>query len=193
MGKNFKSYTNEQLEYFKNLIEGRAPISWRAWWNKNESILKNQLSSPEYARIKFGLVKYAYKILNANEINVKWDASSEKESYLANVDESCLDEFGRVKESVKKTLYNGAGGKFLNGENEQGKKILFQLISEVKNQPIMEAKELLESMEYEGEMMVDSGIEVEFGKALLEAVVSFGYGNDLADFAVSEAEKKLNA
>ena len=51
-------------------------------------------------------------------------------------------------------------------------------------------------MQYGGEMMVNCGVDEEFGQSLLEAVVSYGYGDDLTDFAVSNAEKtlkKLNA
>jgi hypothetical protein len=34
-------------------------------------------------------------------------------------------------------------------------------------------------------------VDAEFGKLLLEAVVSYGYGDDLTDFAVERAESLL--
>ena len=101
-------YTDEQLAYFKELIEGQARVSWRAWWNANESTLKKQLSSSEYSRLKFGLVEYAHKLLEANGIKVNWGAPAKRESYLAHMHESSLDETGKLKENIRRKSYNGA-------------------------------------------------------------------------------------
>ena len=189
---DYKDYNETQLVYFKELIEGRAAISWRAWWNSNQSILKSQLKRPEYIRLKFGLVEYAYKILEENKISTKWGVFAKKESYYANLHESVLDENGRLKESSRRCAYDGACGDFLDGEVEKGTEKLNKYIAYLKEMETIKSKSELEGMAFDGEMMINSGIDYEFGKAVLEAVLSYGLGDDLTDFAIETARGILD-
>ena len=38
----------EHLAYFKDLLEGRAEISWRAWFKKHDKELIQELPRREY-------------------------------------------------------------------------------------------------------------------------------------------------
>ncbi len=191
MSMDHTAYKKEQLEYFKELIEGRATVSWRAWWNSNDAILKSQLKRPEYARLKFKRVKYAHEIIEANGIKVEWGAPAKRESYYANLCESVLDEKGRPEETFRRNAYNGASGDFIDGKFEKAREKLTKIISKLKKKGSLKAREELEDMQFDGEMMVTDEVDEEFGKALLKAVVSYGYGDDLTDFVVDRADEIL--
>lgn len=189
---DYNDYKEEQLIYFKDLIEGKATVSWRGWWNTNDETMKSQLKRPEYARLKFGHLKYAFKILEAKGIDVEWGTAAEKESYYATLHKSVLDENGRPNEEFRRKSYNGACGDFIDGNLESCENKLKKIITKLKKIGGLKAQEDLEGMQFDGEMMVNSKTDEGFGKALLEAVVSFGYGDDLTDFAVNKAEEILN-
>ena len=190
---NHTAYTRKQLQYFSDLMKGRAPVSWGAWWKVNEATLKDQLKRPEYLRLKFRKVQYAWEILELNGIHIEWGSAAKREFYYANLHESVLDENGRPLESFRRKSYSGACGEYLGGRTHEARQKLASMISKLKRRGTMEAKDELGEMAFDGEMMVHSDVDAGFGRLLLEAVVSYGYGygDDLTDFAVERAESLL--
>lgn len=140
--------------------------------------MKEQLKRPEYLRLKFGAVGYAREILEQNGIPVEWGPAARREAYYANLHESVLDENGRPLESFRRKAYQGACGDCLDGRPDEARRKLALIIQKLNRRGAMKARDALEEMAFDGEMMVSSGVDADLGKLLLEAVVSYGYGDD---------------
>jgi hypothetical protein len=79
----------------------------------------------------------------------------------------------------------------MDGRRDDARSKLASTIRKLRKRGALEAKDELEDMQFDGEMMVRSGVDAEFGVLLLEAVVTYGYGDDLTDFAVDRSESIL--
>lgn len=96
------------LVYFKELLEGNAEISFKAYLSNNEDSLRKQFSPARFARLKFNSIDEIIKILDEENVSYSInDHAVRNEKYLATFHLDALNEQGRLKEGFKDTLFNG--------------------------------------------------------------------------------------
>lgn len=96
------------LVYFKELLEGNAEISFKAYLSNNEDSLCKQFSPARFARLKFKSIDEIIKILDEENVSYSInDHAVRNEKYLATFHLDALNEQGRLKEGFKDTLFKG--------------------------------------------------------------------------------------
>lgn len=96
------------LVYFKELLEGNAQISFKAYLSNNEDSLRKQFSTARFARLKFKSIDEIIKILDEENVSYSInDHAVRNEKYLATFHLDALNEQGRLKEGFKDTLFKG--------------------------------------------------------------------------------------
>jgi hypothetical protein len=180
----------EHLAYFKVLFEGRASISWNAWFKLHEAELAQDLPRAAFLRLKFHKLDEAEKLLHESGIKFAPSPLARREKYYSLLHPSVLDENGRPKESFRRKAYDGAFGCFLDGQPDEGKAILASHLRKLKLRPILKRAEGLEEMCFDGEMEFEFG-EPEIGRIILELVASLDAGNDLLDPSILRARQVL--
>lgn len=181
----------EYLAYFKDLFEGRAEISWRAWFFQNDAQLAQDLPRAEYLRLKFKKLDEAEKLLREAGIAFTISPLARREKYYALLHDSVLDERGRPKESFRRNAYDGAVGQFLDGNSVKAKEILSTCLRKLKRRPIEKRIEELEGMCFDGEMEYEYG-QRELGRMILELIASLETSDDLLDPAILRARELLH-
>src|SRR5687768_8152671 len=96
------------LEYFKDLLEGRAEISWNAWIAANKDELERTLPRTEFLHLKFKNIEEAERLLTANGIPFEITDRGRQEKYFALLAPEVCDEKGRPKEEFRRKAYGGA-------------------------------------------------------------------------------------
>jgi hypothetical protein len=180
----------EHLAYFKDLFEGRAAISWNAWFKRNETQLSQDLPRMDFLRLKFHKLDEAEKLLRETGIQFSPSPLAKREKYYSLLGDSVLEERGRPKEAFLRKAYDGAMGCFMDGQPEKGKEILAKFLRKLKRRPVLVRMEELEGMCFDGEMQLEYG-EQETGRAMLEMVAALETGNDLLDPAINRARELL--
>ncbi|AVS79888.1 hypothetical protein C8237_01435 [Paracidovorax avenae] len=100
--------SKEHLLYFKNLLEGKAEFSLKAYLAKNEESLRKHISAPRFARLKFKTTDEVEKILAEEGVPYEIDPQAVRgEKYLATFHPDVLDENGRLKEDFKYEIFDG--------------------------------------------------------------------------------------
>lgn len=182
---------DEHLQYFKALFEGRADISWRAWFAQNEAALEVELPRAVVLRLRFKDLEEAERLLKEAGVEYTPDPSAvRRERHYASFDPSVLDERGRPREDLRRKAYGGVFGMILDGEHDKARKRLEAEIRRIRRKPVLEQMEDLADMCFSGEMEFTNGNR-ETGRALLEAVASVPSGDDLLDPATQRARKLL--
>ncbi|MCR8842548.1 hypothetical protein NQ117_02530 [Paenibacillus sp. SC116] len=107
------------LIYFKELLEGNAELSFRAYFSNHEDSLRKQFSPARFARLKFKSMDEIIKILDEEKVSYIINVQAVRnEKYLATFHPDVLNEKGRLKEGFKDTLFNGTAHDFkTKGEN----------------------------------------------------------------------------
>ena len=180
----------DHLGYFKDLLEGRATISWNAWFRRNESELSQELPRMAFLQLKFGKLDEAERLLREAGIDFSISPLARREKCYSLLHESVLDEDGRPKESFRRKAYGGAFGHFLDGQLEEGKKTLAAFLRKLKRRPMRERVEELSDFCYDGEMEFEYG-DGAVGQAMLELVAALETGDDLLDPAINRAREVL--
>lgn len=180
----------EHLTYFKDLFEGRAAVSWRAWFKQNEAQLAQELPRTDFLRLKFHMLDEAEKLLRGAGIEFSISPLAKREKYYSLLHESVLDENGRPKESFRRKAYDGAFGQFLDGHSVKAKETLTAFLRKLKRRPMAKRIEELEGMCFDGEMEFEHG-ERDLGRTMLELVAALETGDDLLDPAINRAREVL--
>jgi len=182
---------DEHLQYFKALLEGRADISWRAWFARNEAKLTLELPRAVLLRLKFDQLDEAEKLLS--EAGVRYTphpTAARRERYYAQLHPSVLDERGRPREAFMRKAYRGAVGLILDGKHDEARERLAGEIKKIRRKPTLQQAEALADMCFDGEMSY-LGENREVGRALLKAVASVPLGDDLLDPTIQRALELL--
>lgn len=181
---------SEHLAYFKELFEGRAAVSWRAWFKQNDAQLAQDLPRAEYLRLKFKMLDEAEKLLRQAGIQFTISPLAKREKFYSLLHDNVLDERGRPKESFRRKAYDGAVGQFLDGQTAKAKETLIAYLQKVKRRPMVKRIKELESMCFDGEMNFELG-DRELGRMILELVAGLEIGDDLLDPAIFRARELL--
>jgi hypothetical protein len=180
----------EHFAYFKDLFEGRAAVSWRAWFKQHDAQLAQDLPRADYLRLKFHMLDEAEKLLRQAGIEFTVSPLAKREKYYSLLHASVLDERGRPKESFRRKAYNGAVGQFLDGEPAKAKETLTAFLRKLNRRPMEKRIEELEEMCFDGEMNFEYG-DRELGRMMLELVAALEFGDDLLDPAIFRAREVL--
>lgn len=178
--------SSEHLSYFKELFEGRAVLSWHAWFKQNDARLARELPRADYLRLKFHKLDEAEKLLRQAGIEFVISPLARREKYYSLLHESALDERGRPNESFRRKAYNGAVGQFLDGQPEMAKETLADFLQKAKRRQIEELQDLC----YDGEIDYEYG-DSGLGQMILELVAEIETGDDLLDPVIFRAREVL--
>lgn len=181
----------EYLAYFKDLFEGRAAISWQAWFKENDAQLSQDLPRAAYLRLKFQMLDEAEKLLRQAGVEFFVSPLAKREKYYSLLHESVLDDRGRPNESFRRKAYNGAAGQFFDGKLLEARKTLIAFLSKLNRRPIEKRIEEIEDMCFDGEMNFEYG-DRELGRMMLEVIAALETGNDLLDPAICRAREVLS-
>jgi len=181
----------EHLAYFKDLLEGRAEVSWNAWFPRHDAEFARELPRAVYLRLKFQKLDEAEKLLRAAGVEYTPDpVAARRERYYALLSPTVLDERGHPRPEFRRKAYNGAFGQLMDGEVEEARATLARYIQRVRRLPMHRQAEELEDLCFDGEMELTLG-DPEIGRVLLEAVASVPRKNDQVDPAVDRARELL--
>jgi hypothetical protein len=176
----------EHFAYFKDLFEGKATISWNAWFKRHDDQLSQELPRADFLRLKFHKLDEAEKLLRAAGIEFTVSPLAKREKYYSLLYENVLDENGRPKESFRRRAFDGAVGHYLDGDSDKAKATLAGFLRKLKRRPMEKRVEELEALCFDGEMELEYG-ERELGRMILEQVAALEIGNELLDPAINQA------
>jgi len=184
----------EHLAYFKDLLEGRAELSWKAWFRLHEKQLTQDLPRATFLRLKFYSLEEAEKLLRQAgiEFTVSPSARRREEYYMLFAD-SALDEKGKLKPDVKRGFYDGAFGHFMDGNVEEGRRLLAAFVNRMKRWSTQKRSEELSDMCFDGELELQFG-DPKIGRELLAVVAAFSpkaADDDLLNFAITRAKELI--
>lgn len=181
----------DDLQYFKDLIEGRDVASWHPWWRANEERLRRQMKRADFLRLKFGNVPAMATFLTAAGIAFAWSPKGRREAAYARLHPSAVDERGSPRPEFRKRAYDGAVTLFSQGDVAGGEKQLKKVLQRIRRIRSEEARaEELAEMQIDGEQLCDEG-ERSGGLALLRAVAGWETDSDLEAPAVEYARAAL--
>ena len=181
----------EHLNYFKDLLEGRATISWQAWFKRNAESLQTELPRAVYLRLKFQNLDEAEKLLRESGIEFLASPQAKRERQYAQLHPSVLDENGRPLESFQRKAYNGAFGAFMDDQPEKGNALLRKFLAKINRGSSLKRGETLGDMCFDGQMELQLGNEL-IGRSILELIAELETGDDLIDPAIFRARELLN-
>lgn len=180
----------EHLEYFKDLLEGKAEISFQGYLALHEDSLKSQFSAARFARIKFKNIEEIEKILIEENIPHSIDKESVKyEKYLSTFHPDSLNGKGRLKDGFKETLFNGLFKKF----KENGIAAAADLYKYIGFKEEKKSKINIEKMadiEYFAEIETKFGSK-DFGLFILKSLASIGRQFSTADDICMRAKEAI--
>ncbi|WP_449603909.1 hypothetical protein [Paenibacillus sp. Marseille-Q9583] len=178
------------LVYFKELLEGNAVISFKAYLSNNEDSLRKQFSPARFARLKFKSIDEIIKILD--EENVSYSINNHavrNEKYLATFHLDALNEQGRLKEGFKDTLFKGTVHNFKT-KGEEAVLTLYKYIEYPKKINNKKNIEKLQDIECFAELELSLGDE-SLGLFLLKALASIERQLSEVDDIVLKAQEAV--
>jgi hypothetical protein len=182
----------EDLAYFKDLLEGRAQVSWNAWFRENDAALVKNLPRMDYLRLKFKKLDEAERLLKEAGINYQTSpAILKRERYFASLHEGVLDERGRPTPQFLRKMYGGAGGAASDGDAHGARQILAKELGKILRLPMIERAQELGDFCFEGEQEYALGNQL-LGLIILELVSELATGDDLLDPAILRAREVLS-
>lgn len=185
--------TAEDLQYFKDLIEGREVPSWHPWWRANEKRLRAELCRADFLRLKFGNLPCMAEILSQQGIDFQWTPKGRREAAYARLHPSAVDERGHPLPEFRKRAYDGALELFRQGDAAAGQKQLEKALKKIRRmRDEIERGESLAEMQMDAEQLYAEG-DAAAGLALLRAVARWQTDSDLESPAVEYARAALRA
>jgi hypothetical protein len=180
----------EHLAYFKDLFEGRANISWNAWFRQNEHQLSQDLPRTAFLKLKFHKLDEAEKLLEEAGMPFTISPHAKREKHYSLLHDSVLDDKGRPTKEFRRKAYNGAFGQILDGFVDKGTKTLAAFLKKMNRLPILKRMDELNDFCFDGENEFEFG-ERKIGRIMLELVAKLETGNDLLDPAILRARELL--
>ncbi|WP_339247979.1 hypothetical protein [Paenibacillus sp. FSL F4-0243] len=178
------------LVYFKELLEGNAEISFKAYLSNNEDSLRKQFSPARFARLKFKSIDEIIKILDEENISYSInDHAVRNEKYLATFHLDALNEQGRLKEGFKDTLFKGTVHNFKT-KGEEAVLTLYKYIEYPKKINNKKNIEKLQDIECFAELELSLGDE-SLGLFLLKALASIERQLSEVDDIVLKAQEAV--
>jgi hypothetical protein len=178
------------LVYFKELLEGNAGISFRAYLSNNEDSLRKQFSPARFARLKFKSIDEIIKILDEENVSYSInDHAVRNEKYLATFHLDALNEQGRLKEGFKDTLFKGTVHNFKT-KGEEAVLTLYKYIEYPKKINNKKNIEKLQDIEFFAELELSLGDE-SLGLFLLKALASIEHQLSEVDDIVLKAQEAV--
>lgn len=178
------------LVYFKELLEGNAVISFKAYLSNNEDSLRKQFSSARFARLKFKTIDEIIKILDEENVSYSInDHAVRNEKYLATFHMDALNEQGRLKEGFKDTLFKGTVHNFKT-KGEEAVLTLYKYIEYPKKINNKKNIEKLQDIECFAELELSLGDE-SLGLFLLKALASIERQLSEVDDIVLKAQEAV--
>jgi len=178
------------LVYFKELLEGNAEISFKAYLSNNEDSLRKQFSPARIARLKFKSIDEIIKILDEENISYSInDHAVRNEKYLATFHLDALNEQGRLKEGFKDTLFKGTVHNFKT-KGEEAVLTLYKYIEYPKKINNKKNIEKLQDIECFAELELSLGDE-SLGLFLLKALASIERQLSEVDDIVLKAQEAV--
>ncbi|MEK5437887.1 MULTISPECIES: hypothetical protein [Paenibacillus] len=178
------------LVYFKELLEGNAEISFKAYLSNNEDSLRKQFSPARFARLKFNSIDEIIKILDEENVSYSInDHAVRNEKYLATFHLDALNEQGRLKEGFKDTLFNGTVHNFKT-KGEEAVLTLYKYIEYPKKINNKKNIEKLQDIECFAELELSLGDE-SLGLFLLKALASIERQLSEVDDIVLKAQEAV--
>lgn len=178
------------LVYFKELLEGNAEISFKAYLSNNEDSLRKQFSSARFARLKFKSIDEIIKILDEENVSYSInDHAVRNEQYLATFHLDALNEQGRLKEGFKDTLFKGTVHNFKT-KGEEAVLTLYKYIEYPKKINNKKNIEKLQDIECFAELELSLGDE-SLGLFLLKALASIERQLSEVDDIVLKAQEAV--
>lgn len=180
----------EYLAYFKDLFEGRAEFSWNAWFARHDEELRKELPRAQYLRLKFQKLDEAERSLRDAGIDFTTSPVARRERYYSLLHPSVCDEKGRPSEAFRRKAYDGAYGKFMDGDVAEGRRILEAYAKKLKRKSVARRAEELADFAFDGSMEFQDG-DARLGRAMLEIVAGFELGDDRLDPPILNARQAL--
>ncbi|MDK8180096.1 hypothetical protein [Paenibacillus sp. UMB4589-SE434] len=178
------------LAYFKELLEGNAEISFRAYLSNHEDSLRKQFSPARFTRLRFKSIDEIVKILDEEKVPyIMNDQAIRNEKYLATFHPDALNEKGRLKEGFKDTLFNGIVHDFKT-KGEDAVLTLHQYIEFPKNINHKRNIEKLEDIEYFAETELCLG-DQSLGLFLLKVLASMDRQFSEVDDIIHRAQEAI--
>lgn len=180
------------LKYFKELIEGKTDITWKLWWKSNGLRLKEELPRQQFLKLKFGRLERAAELLAESKIEFQWTKKADYHQSISNLVDDFCDDKGYPLLSKQRKLFGGAVGDYLDGNKESGRKKLtahIQKIERVKDEVVQSEK--LNDLEFDANSFIDQG-QPEIGIEILKILIErFDGVNDLTQPAVNLAKETI--
>jgi len=180
----------DHLAYFKDLLEGRADISWNAWFKRNQQSLSAQLNRADFLRLKFNKLDEAERLLQQAAIPYVLSPLAKRERHHAMLHESVLDEHGRPLLSFRRKAYDGALGQLMDGDVAQAEATLAAYLGKLRRQPQGPRAEAVADLCFDGEMELVYGTQA-IGITMLQTVAAIAEGDDLLDPSIQRAQHLL--
>ncbi|MEK4236987.1 hypothetical protein [Paenibacillus sp. FSL H7-0714] len=178
------------LVYFKELLEGNAEISFKAYLSNNEDSLRKQFSPARFARLKFKSIDEIIKILDEENVSYSInDHAVRNEKYLATFHLDALNEQGRLKEGFKDTLFKGTVHNFKT-KGEEAVLTLYKYIEYPKKINNKKNIEKLQDIECFAELELSLGDE-SLGLFLLKTLASIERQLSEVDDIVLKAQEAV--
>lgn len=178
------------LVYFKELLEGNAEISFKAYLSNHEDSLRKQFSPARFARLKFKSIDEIIKILDEENVSYSInDHAVRNEKYLATFHLDALNEQGRLKEGFKDTLFKGTVHNFKT-KGEEAVLTLYKYIEYPKKINNKKNIEKLQDIECFAELELSLGDE-SLGLFLLKALASIERQLSEVDDIVLKAQEAV--
>ena len=167
-------YSEEVIDYFKEIFLGTNTKPWKVWWNENQEELSNSLTRGEFVRLKVGKIDYIYKILQKLNFKVKWSKNAYKEKFLSEALDQFVDESGNITHSYFKNFFRNCIKDFYKGELSLAKDKIIASLKTMKNK----SKEKKEAEQAEIFLtlfsVLPTGIYSEFFSFVLEVIQKSG-------------------
>lgn len=184
---------DEWLHYFKEVLEGRARIGWRAWWMHHEETIKAELPRMQYLQLKFHNLDEAARILSQRGIAFQESPLAKRERYYALLHKSCLDEHGRPTEEHKRSGWGGAVGLLMDGMPDEAKKTVFAALAKVKRKRSVARAEELADILFDAQMSMEAGELGPLDELVLETVAGWQITDDLSGPHIETARRLLES
>ncbi len=183
---------DNDLKYFKDLIEGKTDITWKVFWKSNEKRLKESLTRQDFLKLKFGKLQRASEILNENNISFQWTKKADYHLSISNLSDSVCDKNGYPIIEIQRNLFNGAVGDFIDGNIEIGRIKFANYLADIqKMDNMVEQSEQINDLEFDAESFIKQG-NIQVGIEMLKLLVAtFDNENDLIQPAIDYAKHEI--
>lgn len=178
------------LEYFKDLLEGRAELSWNAWFAANNTELEQTLPRAEFLHLKFKKTEEAERLLQANGVDFTITPEGRREKRFALFAPEVCDERGRPREEFLRRAYDGAIGEFMDGRHPEAAERVRNFVRKLQRRPIPVREEEFADLCFDGEMEILAGNPA-LGRILLTPLADLKMFDDRIDPMIFRARALL--